>query len=239
MNNRKKNRELENQIQDYQRFTLHLQEDYAEICQFRHDFKGMVSSIHMAIVKEDISELKRIYREVFQVGRDLTQLNRFSYFNIFYIHNFEIQGLLIEAINLAEKIGVDIRIEILEAIPFIPIASFDLIRLFSNLLNNAVQAASSSQKKKVIVSFYHLGESVIFFLGNSYKKREMDLKRIIKERMTTKGKGHGNGLIIINKVLEKYPSIHYGMRTTESDFYQEFTFKISEYKGEKHENYCI
>lgn len=90
------------------------------------------------------------------------------------------------------------------------LASMDLVKLFSNLLDNAIEAAEiyeGEHPRDIYVSCKALKGSYHFVVENPAVLSELELRSFLQTGFTTKDDGHGihgNGLSIVNRTVEKY-----------------------------------
>lgn len=77
----------------------------------------------------------------------------------------------------------------------------DITKILGVLLDNSIESSSKCKDKKIIISVTKEKNAVLFTIQNTYKG-EIDIKRI-GTGYTTKGKGHGYGLKLINDLVSK------------------------------------
>lgn len=83
--------------------------------------------------------------------------------------------------------------------------SVQLLRVFSNLVKNAIEAAGEGDsKKEVIISAEDSNETLKFIIEDSGAGIPGDPEKIFKAFQTTKVRGTGLGLIISKKIIEAH-----------------------------------
>lgn len=86
------------------------------------------------------------------------------------------------------------------------IPSWDLCILFSNLIENAIEAASMTEGKKwmkVVIDYYN--NNFVFEIENTGQMENNIMKNLFKQGNTSKSSsGRGYGLYISKKILDKY-----------------------------------
>ena len=95
----------------------------------------------------------------------------------------------------------------------------NLIRVFGNLLDNAIEAAADSEDKYIILHILKKESSVFFIIYNTFREKP-DLEKIFEKGYTTKGDGHGNGLYFVKKYLEKRDDIYPIFSVERNEFVQ-------------------
>lgn len=69
-------------------------------------------------------------------------------------------------------------------------------------LDNAIEASTKSKEKCLGIEIYMYNEDVIMIISNTYSG-VIDKEMLGKEKYTTKGSGHGYGLLLVNGILNK------------------------------------
>ena len=73
-------------------------------------------------------------------------------------------------------------------------------------IDNAIEAATKSQKKNVTLEIYESNKQLTFVISNTYKEL-ISIDKMNYDGYTTKGNGHGRGLYYVNKLLAKSKNI--------------------------------
>jgi signal transduction histidine kinase len=100
-----------------------------------------------------------------------------------------------------------------------------LIRVFNNLVINAIQAIPEDRLGKIEVSLYQAGEDAIVKISDNGGGIPEDIqKRVFEPNFTTKSSGSGLGLAICRRIIEELDgNIRFDTRITEgTDFYIKF-----------------
>ncbi|WP_042159882.1 GHKL domain-containing protein [Paenibacillus gorillae] len=119
--------------------------------------------------------------------------------------------------ELAQSKNIRIQFEIDQS-NFNRIESMDLVKIISNLLDNAIEAADiyeGSQPKLIRIICKTVGSKYTFSIENPTLLSVKEQKNLFQIGYTTKGNGdgvRGNGLSIIKRTVEKYHgdiNVHY------------------------------
>lgn len=78
----------------------------------------------------------------------------------------------------------------------------DISRAMGVYIDNAIEAASKSKEKYLLIDAEYCDESIVFTISNTYTGK-IDFDLIDKEGYTTNGKGRGYGLSLIKDVIDK------------------------------------
>lgn len=106
-----------------------------------------------------------------------------------------------------------------------------LIRVFNNLVINAIQAIPSDRRGRIKVSLYRTENSAVVQIGDNGGGIPAEIQqRVFEPNFTTKTSGSGLGLAICKKIIEAHDgSIHFATRENEgTDFYVEMPIAFTE-----------
>ena len=118
-----------------------------------------------------------------------------------------INALLKAKMDEAESKGIDVYIEVKSNLQDLHVEDWELCKVLSNLLNNAMTALSEkSGEKKIELEITEDRESYLFTVSNNGPMIPKEMQEsIFKQGITTKkGEGHGMGLYIVSNVLKSY-----------------------------------
>ena len=77
-----------------------------------------------------------------------------------------------------------------------------LCKLIGIYYDNAIEAAKETKKKTILIEIYELKDNINFVFSNTYKQHK-NFKDRNKKGVSSKGKGHGNGLYFAKKIIEE------------------------------------
>lgn len=78
----------------------------------------------------------------------------------------------------------------------------NICKILSVFIDNSIDAVKNLKKKEIGIELYVVDNELYIDITNSFKG-EIDLSRIGHERHTTKGKEHGYGLLLVNKIINE------------------------------------
>lgn len=138
-----------------------------------------------------------------------------------------IKGILYFKISEMENKNIDVNVKISKNVNSLLKRLnnknyFDLSKIIGIVMDNACEAAVLSSEKKVIIDIYLLNNSVVISIENTYSGN-VNLKRINDRYFSSKGKGRGLGLTIINGIVKNNSIINFNQRIYKDIFITEIT----------------
>ncbi|WP_432661828.1 ATP-binding protein [Wukongibacter baidiensis] len=119
----------------------------------------------------------------------------------------EIESTIFSVLSKAREKNIDVEMDCITLEPNLPIRIYDLTKILSNLLKNAMYAlekADAYDKKLKIRIYEELGEYVFEVINNVPIIPEELRRKIFQKGFTTKGnEGSGLGLHIVKRLAEK------------------------------------
>ena len=93
---------------------------------------------------------------------------------------------------------------------------YKVCKILGILMDNAIDACVDSDKKKLVVSVYTENEDLCVEIDNSYSGI-VDKDGIKKKGYATKGKNHGYGLTILNRIVDETKELEFEQSINEED----------------------
>lgn len=93
---------------------------------------------------------------------------------------------------------------------------YKVCKILGILMDNAIDACVDSDKKKLVVSVYTENEDLCVEIDNSYSGI-VDKDGIKKKGYTTKGKNHGYGLTILNRIVDETEELNFEQSINDND----------------------
>ena len=178
-----------------------IQELMDEMKANEHEYKNHLNILYcmIQVCKED--ELKdKAKKYIGNVFENKNLLN-----NLSKVENTILKAVLLSKINQAEKNEIDCYYFIDSQLEGMPLDDSELTVVLSNLLNNAIEAASKSEKKVIEISTeYYEGKYIIEVSNSVDNLTKSMVADISKIRFSTKGTGRGYGLYNVKNIVEKY-----------------------------------
>lgn len=173
----------------------------------RHDYKNILATMSGYLQEDDYTGLKKYFENNirdFYVSADKSGK---IWSALADVQPMELKGFLYEKALRASSMQVDFQVVIEQGAVIRYPDMENLIRVFGNLLDNAIEAAADSEDKYIILHILKKESSVFFIIYNTFREKP-DLEKIFEKGYTTKGDGHGNGLYFVKEYLEKRDDIY-------------------------------
>ena len=159
----------------------------------KHDLKNQIQIAYAMRNKNDnfVNILEDIDAELDKVNTNIYSKNE--------ILN---TVLLLKKIE-AKKFNINIVYKIDKSISLDSMKDSDVCKLFSNLLDNSIEASKKTDDKKVLLKLCKRNDYIVLICENTYKE---ELRKNILGFLTTKEnkKEHGYGIKIIKSISDKY-----------------------------------
>ncbi|MBQ9990922.1 MAG: Spo0B domain-containing protein [Lachnospiraceae bacterium] len=190
---------LKGMYQDLQSACHHLEQLNSELRTSRHDYLNHLQVVYGLLELQEYEDLQAylapVYRNMQKTGRALKTSKP------------AINALLKAKMDEGEKRGIDFYIEVKTDLKELAIADWELCRVLSNLLDNAMTALEEKQgEKKLWVEIGEEKEQYRFLVSNNGPKIPEALQETIFRQgfSSKKEEGHGMGLYIVKNIVRQY-----------------------------------
>lgn len=180
--------------------------DIEEQRTLRHKTKNEFATIKCKL--QDKEDNKTIIEYIDSVIGEKGKASSTKYSKFKYLPSNGLKGFFYYKFIEAEKKGINVSINISKQIENsflkdIDTKDFkDLARIVGVYLDNAIEASSTSEDKKLGIEMYLIKEKIELIITNTFNN-EINLDKIGKESFSTKGKHRGHGLLLVNKILSE------------------------------------
>ena len=180
--------------------------DIEEQRTLRHETKNEFATIKCKL--QDKEDNKTIIEYIDSVIGEKGKASSTKYSKFKYLPSNGLKGFFYYKFIEAEKKGINVSINISKRIENsflkdIDTKDFkDLARIVGVYLDNAIEASSTSEDKKLGIEMYLIKEKIELIITNTFNN-EINLDKIGKESFSTKGKHRGHGLLLVNKILSE------------------------------------
>lgn len=178
----------------------------------QHDIKNIFLSLSGLIEKDDISSLKKYFRENFKAYYDKILVDEDYISELSKINLPLLRGLIYEKISLAKSLNLDILLRIPVRIEDVKIDELDLVKLLGILLDNAIEEVKTHSNSYIIIDILKTNKATTFAVENSITKEKVDVENLL----STKGENRGFGLLNLREIINSYDNIDF--KTYSKDF---------------------
>lgn len=181
---------------------IHNFEEWIEKEQFnRHEYKNQLAVLRC------LSTEKKVKDKIDEMLEDNINLEGKVIHELKMLPKGGIKGLMYYKSAIAQKNKIDLTVNVsIELKSLLNKLTDEDIKTICKLIgiyyDNAIEAASETRKKIMLVEVYELKDKVSFVFSNTFKMhKNFDSRN--KKGVSSKGEGHGNGLYYASKLLEK------------------------------------
>lgn len=193
------NKRIDKQIEGYQRELIdtHYQEVetmYNKMRGWRHDYRNHIQTLKALADKGDLDAIK-LYLD--KLDDDLTTVD-----TVVKTGNAMTDAILNSKITLAKSKGIKVKVDANVPVK-LKMSELDLCVILGNLFDNAIEASLSLPEEERLIRVYMVMKNTqlyISFTNLTASKKQMKKANLFA---TTKGDGHGFGLIRIDSIIEK------------------------------------
>ena len=204
-----------------------IEDSVDEISFVNHEYKNQ-----LAVIKGYIENNKN--KEAIKYINDITNTNR-EKDNIIIselknIPNGGIKGLLyykvISSINKNITPVLDIDKSCAKYLKKLTVDENKIIsKAIGVYIDNAIDATSLTTNKIVSIEIYSINNEINFVISNPFLQNNTNISRISQKGYTTKGKGHGNGIYLIDKIIKKTDWLNSERKIINNYYIQKLTIK--------------
>lgn len=180
--------------------------DIKEQRTLRHETKNEFATIKCKL--QDKEDNKTIIEYIDSVIGEKEKAGSTNYSKFKYLPSNGLKGFFYYKCTEAEKKGISVSVNISKQIENsflmdIETKDFkDLARIIGVYIDNAIEASSTSEDKKLGIEMYLIKEKIEIIITNTFNN-EINLDKIGKESFSTKGKHRGHGLLLVKKILSE------------------------------------
>ncbi len=164
----------------------------------RHDFLNHLQVVHSLIEMDEYIEasdyIKKVYKDINRVSR------------ILRTSNVAVNALLQAKLQECENRGIMVVLKISSPLESLIIPSWEMCRVLSNLIDNAIDAVQNKTDKLIQIEIYEDIMGYVFkVIDNGDMIPDKMIDKIFDVGFTTKNKnGEGMGLAIVKEIVNNY-----------------------------------
>lgn len=189
----------------------------------RHETKNQFLIIKSKIIdKENDSAIIDYIDELLNDDR---KVKHSEYAKLKYLPSNGIRGLFYFKLALAQDKGININVTISDKmensfLKDIDASNFNQIgKILGVYLDNAIESADLAKEKTIEVEVYEEEDTAVFIISNSYNPS------INKIGRTSKGAGHGYGLLLAKSIIKNNKKLMAETQASEDHYIKKLTIK--------------
>ena len=192
-------KQIDKQIGAYQRELIetHYQEVenmYRQIRGWRHDYRNHIQTMKAYAANGDLEAIK-VYLD--ELDTDLNTVD-----TVVKTGNAMADAILNSKISLAR--AKDITVQVDAHIPVqLKMSELDLCCIIGNLFDNAIEASLALPREQRLIRVYMDMKNTQLYISFTNFTASKKMPKVGKVFKTTKGEGHGFGLVRIDNIIER------------------------------------
>ena len=173
----------------------------------RHETKNEFLTVRAKIC--DKQETKEIIGYIDEILKEKIKVKQEEYAKFGYLPPNGIKGLCYFKVQEAEEKNIKVALNISKRIKNSTIYDLDtkqqkdFARILGVILDNAIEASEVSHKKQIgIEAYMNTNKEFKMIISNTYNN-SIDKRKIGNEKISTKGKNRGHGLLLVKHIISK------------------------------------
>lgn len=171
-----------------------VQNMYKQIRGWRHDYRNHIQTMKAYAANEDMDAIKAYLDEL---DTDLSTVD-----TVIKTGNHMADAILNSKISLAKSKNITVKVDV-----YIPLAlktsELDLCVIIGNLFDNAIEASLALPEERRLISIYmDIKNTQLYMSFTNFTASRKQIK-LNGRFQTTKGEGHGFGLVRIDAIIER------------------------------------
>ena len=167
---------------------------YRQVRGWRHDYRNHIQMMKVLAANGDLEGLK-VYLD--QLDTDLNTVD-----TVVKTGNAMADAILNSKISLAKSRGIPVQVD--AHIPVkLKMSELDLCCILGNLFDNAIDASLALPEDQRLIRVYMDMKGSQLYISFTNFTASKKLPKVGKRFRTTKGEGHGFGLVRIDSIIER------------------------------------
>lgn len=192
-------KQIDKRLAAYQRELIetHYQEVenmYRQVRGWRHDYRNHIQMMKVLAANGDLEGLKAYLDEL---DTDLNTVD-----TVVKTGNAMADAILNSKISLAKSRGIPVQVD--AHIPVkLKMSELDLCCILGNLFDNAIDASLALPEDQRLIRVYMDMKGSQLYISFTNFTASKKMEKVCKRFRTTKGEGHGFGLVRIDSIIER------------------------------------
>lgn len=206
------------------KYTSDLESSYQANRKILHDSKNIFLAIKEYIDKNDMEGITSFYNEVLAPDYAANEKDQYRLAQLSRVRSAPLKSIFYTKLIKAQTSGIEIYFEALDDMEQPSIAVGDLVRIVSNLLDNAIEESNLdiSHARIQVGMMQESGKTRIIIQNKLVGPREdgVNFTKMYQAGYSSKGEGRGLGLTIVEDILKKYRHVNLDTQMKEENFVQ-------------------
>ncbi|WP_249024428.1 sensor histidine kinase [Enterococcus gilvus] len=197
------------QLADLSSYVHQIEAIYGELRSFRHDYHNMLISLSESIKSQDISLIEDTYNKILNHEDLVIDKEHYSLTRLNNLKTLPIKGVISAHVIQAWQKNIPVRLEVEDVIENESIDILDYVRVVSNLLDNAIEAAEKDAHPFLNIAFFKNDSEgeIQLIIENSCSENSLNIVKIFQKGYSTKGTNRGLGLATVQAILQNYQNL--------------------------------
>ncbi|MGM0303210.1 two-component system, LytTR family, sensor histidine kinase AgrC [Enterococcus sp. AZ048] len=197
------------QLADLSSYVHQIEAIYGELRSFRHDYHNMLISLSESIKSKDISLIEDTYNKILNHENLVIDKEHYSLTRLNNLKTLPIKGVISAHVIQAWQKNIPVRLEVEDVIENESIDILDYVRVVSNLLDNAIEAAEKDAHPFLNIAFFKNDSEreIQLIIENSCSENSLNIVKIFQKGYSTKGTNRGLGLATVQAILQNYQNL--------------------------------
>ena len=168
---------------------------YRKMCGWRHDYRNHIQTMKVLAAEGDLDALKKYLDKL---DEDLNTVDV-----VVKTGNKMTDAILNSKISLAKSKGINVIADAKVPVE-LKMSDIDLCIVIGNLFDNAIEASLALPEEERLIRLYMDIKNTQLYMCLTNFTSVKKLKKQGGRYVTTKGEGHGFGLVRVDDIIERY-----------------------------------
>ncbi|WP_317635291.1 sensor histidine kinase [Xylocopilactobacillus apicola] len=187
------------QNEQLQNYLNNIEQQYQELRHFKHDYHNLLLSLNSVV--ENDEQLNSYYQQLILEQPDEHKFS-FALNHLDYLQNEPIRGLIVQKFFAAQKLGIELELEIKEPLVVPAKLVLTVIRILGILLDNAIEHVDKETDKKVSCALIKSPDLIEITVSNQASNLS-NLDQLFENGFTTKKNHQGFGLANVRNLVDQ------------------------------------
>lgn len=201
-----------------QEYMAQMEDLYQEMCNFRHDYKNILSTMGYYIEHKELEHLEEYFHQKILPTASSLPGQDFILGRLTQVQVAPIKSLLCSKLYACQNKQIPFTLSIPEPVTYFPMDILSLSQILGILLDNAMEAALQTEKPYLEINLLPQEENIYIEIKNRTLPLTVPISELSHRGFSTK-KGHtGLGLHTVQKLLATLDHVHFSLEVQDDIF---------------------